>query len=570
MRELPVEMLKDLAENTEDLVFSLNREKKFVYVNRKWMEVFGFKSDEIENLTIYDILPKDKEFCEDVFREVAEGKAIKVENVFVAKDGRRIEVEGQVIGKTENGEFKGCLGIFRDVTRRNELERRLKESEERFRTIAEESLSGIFVIQDGRFRYINRIVQRATGYSIEELMRMDPFHLVEEEYKELVIDAQEKALKGEKAILEIKYRRKDGKERWALMSVTGITFDSRPAVLGNWYDITKLKLLEEKIKRSEEEYRNLVENALIGVYKTTVDGKIVFANHALLEMLEYSRDEIPKLKAEDLYARKEDRKRLIETLRRDGRVVGFETQLVSKSGKILDMLLSAVFDTEHIYGTIMDITERKRMEKRLLDLNEKLRLLNKILRHDISNDLSAILGAIEIFKETKDESFLDDAIKAGERSLNLIKDMREVESIMLEGKQREINLREVIEEVKGSYDVEINVEGECTVLADDAITSVVSNLVKNAVTHSGTDRIDIKMRKINGFCELRVIDYGKGIPDEIKADIFKEGFKYGRTAHTGLGLYIVKSVVEKYGGEVWVEDNEPKGSVFVIRLRSSE
>ncbi|MBO8181835.1 MAG: PAS domain S-box protein [Archaeoglobus sp.] len=570
MKELPLEMLKDLAENTEDIVFSLNQEKKFVYVNRKWKEVFGFRDDEIEKLTIYDILPPDDTTCEEVFRQVTQGKEIRIENVFITKNGRKIEVEGHVIGKKEDGKFKGCLGIFRDITQRKELERRLKESEEKFRTIAEESLPGIFVIQDGKFKYINKIVQIATGYSLEELMQIEPFSLVTDEFRDKAMEAYEKALNGKKVNLEVKYRTKDGRKRWVLMSVTRIIYDSRPAVLGNWYDITKLKELEEKLRKSEEEYRNLVENALIGVYKTTIDGRIIFANQALIEMLGHSKEETFRLDPRDLYVKKEDRDRLIEILKKDGRVVGFETELITNSGNVIEVLISAVLDGEYISGMIMDITERKKMEERLVDLNEKLRLLNKILRHDLSNDISAILGAIEVFKATKDESFLEDAIKAGERSIQLINDMRELESVITTGKLRSINLRDVIEEIRKSYDIEIGIEGGCKVLADDAITSVLNNLIKNAVIHSGSDRIDIKLKKLNGFCEMRVVDYGKGIPEEIKEHIFKEGFKYGKTGHTGLGLYIVKSVVEKYGGEVWVENNEPSGSIFVVKLKCSE
>ena len=88
--------------------------------------------------------------------------------------------------------------------------------------------------------------------------------------------------------------------------------------------------------------------------------------------------------------------------------------------------------------------------------------------------------------------------------------------------------------------------------------------------HGKTDKIDIVNKKINGKCEVRIADYGKGIPDEIKDKLFDEGFFYGDAGHTGLGLYIVKKVVERYGGEVYVEDNKPRGAVFVVRLRAND
>jgi len=571
MGDIPLDMLLDLAENTEDIVFSLDERKKFTYVNRKWKNVFRYREEEIERLTIYDILPEDQvDFCEFVMKEVREGKEIKVDTVFLAKNGKRIEVEGSITGKRENGKFKGCLGIFRDVTYRKELERKLRESEERFRTIAEESLPGIFVIQDRRFKYINKTVQVVTGYSRDELLKIDPFSLVAEEYKSSAIKAYERALKGEKINSELKYRTKEGEERWVLMSITKINFDAKPAILGNWFDITKMKILEEKLRKSEEEYRNLIENSLIGVYKTTLTGEIVLVNRAFLEMLEYSKEEILKLNAEQLYKNKEDRKKLLDILKRDGKVAGFETELVSRSGKVINVLIGAVLEESHITGTVLDITERKNMENRLIDLTEKLRLLNKILRHDVTNDVTTILGAIEVFKITKDESYIDDAVKAAERSIQLINEMRELESVIFAGKLKPVDVRKVIEDIKRRYNIEFRVEGSCIALADDAISSVINNIVRNAVLHGKTERVDVHLDKLNGFCEIRIADYGKGIPDEIKKDVFKEGFKYGETGHTGLGLYIAKSVVERYGGIIWVEDNEPRGSTFVIRLKSVE
>ncbi len=70
-------------------------------------------------------------------------------------------------------------------------------------------------------------------------------------------------------------------------------------------------------------------------------------------------------------------------------------------------------------------------------------------------------------------------------------------------------------------------------------------------------------------CEIRVVDYGVGIPSEIKGQVFKESFRYGETGGTGLGLYIVKRVVDRYGGKVWIEDTKPHGATFVIRLKAA-
>lgn len=216
-----------------------------------------------------------------------------------------------------------------------------------------------------------------------------------------------------------------------------------------------------------------------------------------------------------------------------------------------------------------DITDIKRMEKNLIELNETLKLINKIMRHDILNDLTVISLALEMYNETKDEKLIEKAQKTIERSVNLINKMRELESLVSFGVElKPYNVREVVEEVIEKYpEIEFNIKGNCTVLADGALTSVIDNIVGNAIIHGNTDKIDVTIGKTNNFCEIRITDYGKGIPDEIKDKIFEEGFKYGETGHTGLGLYIIKKVVERYGGSIEVEDNKPRGAVFVIRLK---
>ncbi len=91
------------------------------------------------------------------------------------------------------------------------------------------------------------------------------------------------------------------------------------------------------------------------------------------------------------------------------------------------------------------------------------------------------------------------------------------------------------------------------------LRAVFENLFQNAIQHGGTDRIEVKIKSVGDFCEIRVFDYGREIPGEIKDKIFDDGFGYGGAALTGQGLYLVKKLVERYGGEIWVEDNQPSG-----------
>jgi signal transduction histidine kinase len=119
---------------------------------------------------------------------------------------------------------------------------------------------------------------------------------------------------------------------------------------------------------------------------------------------------------------------------------------------------------------------------------------------------------------------------------------------------------------KGFEELRVEVEGEMKILADAAFPSLVVNLLRNAIVHGGAQVMKVSMDEVKGMAEIRFADDGKGIPNEIKQQLFQEGAKFGETGNTGLGLYIVRKTVERYGGRVWVEDNHPQGAVFVLQI----
>ena len=90
------------------------------------------------------------------------------------------------------------------------------------------------------------------------------------------------------------------------------------------------------------------------------------------------------------------------------------------------------------------------------------------------------------------------------------------------------------------YDVQIWIEGDGVVLADEALISVFDNIIRNATIHGKADKIRIKIENKDELCEIRIADNGSGIPEEIKNEIFDEGFSYGDNRGSGLGLYIVR------------------------------
>ncbi len=193
---------------------------------------------------------------------------------------------------------------------------------------------------------------------------------------------------------------------------------------------------------------------------------------------------------------------------------------------------------------------------------ELLKLINSHLRHDVLNDLTTIRSILEVYRDDKDDELLDDVFKKIDGSANFLKEMREVESMVSEGNLKPVRFSDAIKPIKDKYEgyVNLNIQGDCTVMADDSLTSVFDNLVRNAITHGNADMVDINIENKGEVCKVEIADNGKGIPDDIRERVFEEGVS---TNGTGLGLYIVKKTVERYGGSIHL-DNDQQGATFIL------
>ncbi len=214
-----------------------------------------------------------------------------------------------------------------------------------------------------------------------------------------------------------------------------------------------------------------------------------------------------------------------------------------------------------------DITDRKKAEDKIKQLNDELMLINKIVRHDILNDLQIVQGFLET-EYKGDKNIYHKLMKRIEKIVRLMKRAKDLEHLASINEEfKEYDMKEVVENVAKEYDIEINIHGNCKIKADDAIYSVIDNIIMNAILHGKASQIDVMIEKNEEGCTIKIADNGKGIPDEIKSRIFDEKFSYGKSRGSGLGLYIVKKMIEKYGWEIEVRDNKPKGAMFIIKVK---
>lgn len=330
------------------------------------------------------------------------------------------------------------------------------------------------------------------------------------------------------------------------------------------------------LKESEERYRTLFEESMDAIWTTELGGKIITANEASAKLLDIPLNQLIGSNILDFYefpgARIEFQNKIAEL----GSVKEYPLDLITKKGKKINCLISFSAwrgnkgEIIGYRGIVHNITTRKLYEKQLLELNDTLKVINKILRHDILNELTVVMSICDLI-ETGNNHLKDKMIKTIYKSVNLIEKMRELEQAVTSGGQMKIyNLQDVINEVIKNYpNIKFSISGDCNVVADAALSSVIDNLVRNAVVHGGTDKIDFKIENEEKSCILKVMDYGKGISEDIKKNIFDEGVSFGEDKGSGLGLYIVKKVIERYGGAITVEDNKPSGAIFTVKLRKT-
>jgi PAS domain S-box-containing protein len=231
---------------------------------------------------------------------------------------------------------------------------------------------------------------------------------------------------------------------------------------------------------------------------------------------------------------------------------------------------------------IEDISQRKVSQRALARANEQLRVLNQITRHDIRNDMSVIVGwSEELSAHVDDEGqpMLDRIRRTGENVLELTRTVRDFVDALGTGQVPElvpIAVCEILDDelakCRSMYpNATFRVDNEfpdVTAQANGLLRSVFRNVLNNAVQHNHSDEpvVTIGCSAGDGRLQITIADDGPGIPDSRKDAIFGRSNDGLDDPAAGIGLYLVDQLIDSYNGDIWVEDNEPVGSVFVIEL----
>lgn len=230
---------------------------------------------------------------------------------------------------------------------------------------------------------------------------------------------------------------------------------------------------------------------------------------------------------------------------------------------------------------LRDMTDRKAYELELEEQRDNLEVLNQVVRHDVRNELQLVLTyaeALEANVENDDEEYVRQVLEAARDAVDITKTARDVTEVMLQSDVdcHPVGLRTVltgeVEAVQANHErAVVRIGGSLPaveVLADEMLSSVFRNLLTNAIQHNDKDvpKVIATATRDDGAVEVRIADNGPGIPADRQDEIFEQGEKSLDSEGSGLGLYLVDTLVDRYGGDIRVEDNDPEGAVFVVEL----
>ncbi len=423
------EKLANLKEFDERIIDSLDDallvidpdDYKIISTNEVALKQLKLRKEELIGKTCYQtthhlLTPCQSPEHDCPIRRVLETKEIiTVEHKHFDENNneRIVEVSARLVKNPEGKTV--VIHVARDITERKQMEARIREAEKRYRALFDQAPVGILIIDPETAVPVdfNEVAHQQLGYSREEFAKLRIFDFKAVETQDETKARIEKVLLKGRAEFETKHRTKNGEIRDVVATSQAIELSGRKFVHSIYRDVTEAKKIEIALMESEAKYRQLIELAQEGVWALDNDSRTVFVNPRMAKMLGYSESEmIGKNLAS--FMDNPDSDLAVHNLEecKLGNQGQCEFEFIQKDGTHMYANIAASSiqdDAGNSIGTlalVADITERKRIEVNLKEsrdklemMNEKLRVVGGLTRHDVRNKLSAVTGYAYILKK---------------------------------------------------------------------------------------------------------------------------------------------------------------------------
>ncbi len=581
------EKYRRLVNNITDIIIEEDLNSKILYLSPKIFEILGYQPQELIGSKLYKYIhPKDFPMAVERAKELVNtGKIEALRYRLRHKDGHYVETSAKGTIYKINGKNR-YIGVIRDITEQIKATQKLKESVEKYRAVVEQANDGIVIIQNELFKYVNPNICEMSGYTREELIDNSFKIIVNPEVVDEVADRHTRRMVGEDVLkkYDTLLISKDGKRIDVSVNVSIIMYNGKPANLTIFHNITERKKMEERLKESEEKYRDILDNIEEGYFELDLNGNFTFVNEYHSNFLGIPKDEIIGKNYADFVDQKYKKmlfKIFTQVYREEVPSATFDVEVTRYDGvkRVYEGTCNLKLDSNGkkigFYSLTRDITERKKMEALREKFTEQLKIevgmktkelqeiisqqklyLEQIIKasqfktefmgsmsHELRTPLNAIIGFTDLLLESsygpvnEDQfDFLKDIKSSGEHLLYMIDqilNISRIEAGELNLRFQEINLKSHIAQIKSSiqpmYEKKklefeiIGLDTDKSIYADPIrLKEIFYNLLTNAIKFTNKGKITLKILDKEDQWEFQVIDTGIGIMKKNFDLIFKE------------------------------------------------
>jgi two-component system cell cycle sensor histidine kinase/response regulator CckA len=599
--------IRELFNSVDDAIYIQDKDGKFLDVNRGAVEMYGYGRDYFIGKTPEVLAAPGKNDMAktmEAVRRTFEGEPQRFEWWGRRSNGEIFPKEIRLNRSIYMGQVV-VVALARDVTEERAAVQRLRESEEKFRTLSEQSPNMIYINKGGKVVYVNQMCVELMGYTKEEFYssEFNFLSLIAPEYLTLIRDNFARHLSGEQVPAhEYTLVTKDQRRVAGLHTTRLINYEGSNAILGIVMDITERKLAEQELRK----LHRAVEQSPSSIVITDLNGTIEYVNPKFSEVSGYSAAEAvgqnPRI-LKSGYTTREEYEELWTTIL-SGKEWRGEFRNKKKSGGLFweQVSISPIRDAAgkitHFVAVKEDVTERKILEQQLRQAQkmESLGTLASGIAHDFNNILGIIIGYASLLDQKITDparltTYLDAIVKAAERGAGLVRQIltfARKSDFMLEP----VNVNSIIGELAKmlgetfpkTITLSLQLEKGLPMVTVDRtqVHQALLNLCVNArdaMADHGSLTVATKLvdgsslsRRFpeasgKAFVGITVSDTGTGMDDETKERAFEPFFTTKEVGRgTGLGLAVVFGVVQEHQGFIDVESEVGHGSTFRIWL----